>query len=66
MAVPVFSVLRWVIGAGDGVACGSFREADGSGEDWRVGGLADGIRKSERYVARLGCLATYGGSMLLV
>ncbi len=32
----------------------------------RIGGLADGIRKSERYVARLGCLATYGGSMLLV
>lgn len=38
MAVPVFSVLRWVIGAGDGVAGGSFRDADGSGEDWRVGG----------------------------
>ncbi len=35
MAVPVFSVLRWGIGMEGGVAGGSFREADGSGEDWQ-------------------------------
>ena len=33
--------------------------------DW-IGGLADGIRKSGRYVACLGSLATYRRSMLLV
>ncbi len=32
-----FSVLRWEDGAGDGVAGGSFREADGSREDWSIG-----------------------------
>lgn len=41
MVVPVFSVLRWVIGAGDGVAGGSFFGVADVGWGWRIGSRLD-------------------------